>query len=208
MGNDVSREVTQRGSDLIDIHQGLLYTVLEIIFTHSTSSTGLAYFIDSAADLTPTTRSTRQYRACHLLCLCALVSYTLPEDDVAAAFLDPQPSDWIAAYLEAAGKDKPLEPMDSHLSLTPGDRCLLRHMQQESRKRHDRFSKRNTLTSQAERRRREDTCFRHVSVGGAYHSMNGDAKLEAIQKALGLLASLVEQADLKNWFVDDIEDVW
>ncbi|MCJ1395456.1 hypothetical protein MMC18_008342 [Xylographa bjoerkii] len=200
MGNNFSRHVAQRGTDLIDIHQGLLYTVLEFVFTHSASPTGLADFITSVPALGLFSQSTRRDKACHILCLFALVSYTIPEDDFAAAFVDPQPSDWITKYMEATGKREPRGPMGSEFRLRPGNRRLLSHMQHESRQLYPPLSTGNALTSRAERRRRENSRFYDVSVAGAYHVMDGDAKLEAVDKALGLLASLVQQADLRTVF--------
>ncbi|MCJ1383936.1 hypothetical protein MMC17_007050 [Xylographa soralifera] len=206
MGNEFSQEVAQRGSDLIDIHQGLLYTVLEFIFTHSISPGSLETFISSKPLQVLIGHSNGHDTACHILCFFALVSYILPAEDFAAAFVDPQPSDWIAEDLEAASKDEPLVPTNSSFRLRDRDRQLLLHMQQENKRLHRKISihnalsSRDALLSKTERRRWENSRFRDIAVAGAYHVMDGDAKLEAIHKALELLASLVQQADLENGF--------
>ncbi|MCJ1321122.1 hypothetical protein MMC15_006466 [Xylographa vitiligo] len=206
MGSVSSQEVAHRGSDLIEIHQGLLYTVLEFVFTHSASPTGLEAFLAAGAGPGPAGYSNRHDKACHLLGLFALVSYILPADDFAAAFVDPQPSDWIAEYLAAATTAEALVRVDSRFGLRDRDRQLLRRMQQESKRLYKNLSDRNALSgrgalsSRTERRGRESGRLRDVAVAGAYHVMDGDAKLEALQRALGLLASLVQQANLKATF--------
>ena len=203
MGNDFSREVDLRGSDLIEIHQGLLYTVLEFIFVHSVATMGLVDFIESLPDHDPFPEggiSSLEDKARNILCLFALISYILPADDFAATFIDPQPSDWLSVYLEAASKSKPLLPQDGRFELPYSDRTLLKHMQKETRQRCAQLPIWKTLTSKTERRREGSIACEDVITASAYHLMNGDAKLQAVGRALGLLARLVHHADLENEF--------
>ncbi|MCJ1286103.1 hypothetical protein MMC26_005446 [Xylographa opegraphella] len=209
MGNECSHEIAPRGSDLIDIHQGLLYTVLEFIFTHAASPGALAAFISSCP--WPGLPGLPGYpehhdKACDLLGLFALVAHILPADDFAAAFVEPQPSDWVAEYLAAAGEKNTRVCDDPRLRLRDRDLQLLGHMQHESKRLYREMSLRNarcgwsTLSARTERQGRVRGRTRYITVAGAYHVMNGDAKLEAVRKALALLASLVQHADLGTVF--------